>query len=440
MSEPVVAIVGRPNTGKSTLFNRLIGQRTAIVEEESGVTRDRIYGQVSWQQWKFTLVDTGGIDPKQETEIKQKIRRQAETAINEAELILFVVDGRAGLTALDREVANILRQTNKQILLVVNKVEDFSQKEALSWEFYNLGLGDPTVISAEHGKNIGDLLDEIIDNLTDPPKQDPEEIVLDIAVVGKPNVGKSSLINYIVGQERVIVSDTPGTTRDAIDTVVERNDLKYNLIDTAGLRKKARVDEDVEYYSNVRAIRAIERADGVLMMLDGTQEGIVTAQDKKIAGYAHDEGKAMVVAVNKWDLVNKDSQTMEWYQDEIYYQMKFLRYAPTTFISAKTGERIDEVLELMEYVIDQNSRRVKTSVLNEVVEEALHLRQPPLKKGKRLKIYYTTQAGIKPPTFIFFVNEPDLMHFSYRRYLKNTFRDKFGFVGSPLEFKVKKRE
>ncbi|MFW5985305.1 MAG: ribosome biogenesis GTPase Der [Halanaerobiaceae bacterium] len=439
MSDSVVAIVGRPNTGKSTLFNRLIGKRTAIVEEEAGVTRDRIYGRVTWQNKEFSLVDTGGIDTYSQDIMKEKIKHQAKIAIEEADLIIFVVDGREGMTAVDREIANILRKTNKQILLVVNKVEDFSKQEEMSWDFYNLGLGEPLAISAEHGKNIGDLLDRVIDNLPEVKDKEDQDVVLDVAIIGKPNVGKSSLINYLVGQERVIVSDTPGTTRDAIDTVVQKDGLKYNLIDTAGLRKKARVEEDVEYYSNIRAIRAIERSDGVLMMLDGTQKEIVTSQDKKIAGYAHDEGKAIVLAVNKWDLVDKKTGTLEWYQEEIYYEMKFLTYAPITFISAKTGKRMDEVLDLMEFVIDQNSRRVNTSILNEVIEEAVEVRQPSVKKGKRLKLYYATQTGIKPPRFVFFVNDPNLMHFSYKRYLENVLRKKFGFMGSPLKFDIKER-
>ncbi len=432
MNNSTVAIVGRPNTGKSTLFNRLIGKRTAIVEEESGVTRDRIYGKVSWQNNQFHLIDTGGIDPVNKSEIRQKVREQAEKAIQEANLILFVVDGRSGLTPMDREISGILRKTEKKILLIVNKVEDFSREEEMSWDFYNLGLGEPISISAEHGKNIGDLLDKIIDNLPEEEIETQNDLLLNIAVVGKPNVGKSSLINYILGQNRVIVSQTPGTTRDAVDTLVEINNLQYNLIDTAGLRKKSRVNEDVEYYSNIRSIRAIERADGVLMMLDGTEPEIVTNQDTKIAGYAHDEGKAIVIAVNKWDLVEKTTNTMKWFQEEIYHKLKFLRFAPITFISALTGERVDEIIDLMEYVIDQNSRRVEENILNEVIKEAVQLRQPPAKKGKRLKIYSSKQTGIKPPTFNFKVNNPELIHFSYERYLKNTLRDKFGFVGSPL--------
>ena len=437
MSQPVVAIVGRPNTGKSTLFNRLIGRKTAIVEGEPGVTRDRIYGQVSWQNSQFTLIDTGGINSSDSDQLNQKIRYQADLAIEEADVIIFLVDGRSGLTALDDEIANMLRKTDKDIILAVNKIEDFSKKEEVSWEFFNLGLGEPIVISAEHGKNTGDLLEKITSLLPFEENETKEDSSFNVAVIGKPNVGKSSFINYIAGDNRVIVSDKPGTTRDAVETMIEINDLKYNLIDTAGLRRKARVDEDIEYYSNIRSIRAIERSDAVLMMIDA-QEG-VSNQDKKIAGYAHDEGKAVVIAVNKWDLVDKKQGIIEKYQNDIYYEMKFLRYAPITFISAKIGTRIDEVLELLEYVIDQNSRRIKTSLLNEVIEEAVQLREPPMKKGKRLKIFYVSQTGIKPPNMVLFVNDPNLMHFAYERYLKNTIRKKFGFLGSPIRFKIKSK-
>ena len=439
MNKPVVAIVGKPNTGKSTLFNRLTGNRKAIVEETSGVTRDRIYGSVSWQNQSFNLIDTGGISPRDQNKINQKVRQQTELAINEADIILFVVDARTGLTPMDKKISQLLRKTNKDIILTVNKVEDFSQEENLSWDFFQLGLGEPISISAEHGKNIGDLLEKITDCFPETPPDDQQETTLDVAIVGKPNVGKSSFVNYIVGEKRVIVSKKPGTTRDAIDTVIQYDDVKYNLIDTAGLRKKAKVKEDIEYYSNIRAIRAIERADGVLILLDGSRKRFVSNQDKKIAGYAHDEGKALVIAVNKWDLVEKQTDTLEWYQEEIYYQMKFLHYAPITFISAKTGERIDEVMELLEFVIDQSTRRIKTSILNEVIEEAVQLREPPVKKGKRLKINYATQTGVKPPSFVFFVNNPDLMHFSYKRYLENTIRKKFGFVGSPIKITIKNK-
>ncbi|HKL76335.1 MAG TPA: ribosome biogenesis GTPase Der [Halanaerobiales bacterium] len=436
MSDSVVAIVGRPNVGKSTLFNRFTGQRKAIVEGEPNVTRDRIYGEVEWLDNNFILVDTGGIEINEKDILKQKTKKQAEIAMEDSDVILFVVDGRSGITSLDEEIANILRRTNKEVILVINKVENYKKAEEIKWEFYSLGMGDPITISAEHGKNTGDLLDLIVNKLPDT-EEEPDSDTMDIAVVGKPNVGKSSLVNYILGQERVIVSDIPGTTRDAIDTVVEYNELKYKLIDTAGLRRKSRVKESVEYYSNIRSIKAIERSDAVLMMIDAL-EG-VTEQDKKIAGYAHDHGKPIVIAVNKWDLVEKDNKTMDEFIDNIYYEMKFLNYAPITFISAITGVRVKEALELLEYVIEQSSQRVKTGVLNEVIQEAVQLRQPPSKKGKSVKIYYASQTGVKPPVFVFFVNEPELMHFAYERYLKNTIREAFGFLGSPIIFKIKQR-
>jgi len=436
MSDSVVAIVGRPNVGKSTLFNRFTGQRKAIVEGEPNVTRDRIYGEVEWLDNNFILVDTGGIEINEKDILKQKTKKQAEIAMEDSDVILFVVDGRSGITSLDEEIANILRRTNKEVILVINKVENYKKAEEIKWEFYSLGMGDPITISAEHGKNTGDLLDLIVNKLPDT-EEEADSDTMDIAVVGKPNVGKSSLVNYILGQERVIVSDIPGTTRDAIDTVVEYNELKYKLIDTAGLRRKSRVKESVEYYSNIRSIKAIERSDAVLMMIDAL-EG-VTEQDKKIAGYAHDHGKPIVIAVNKWDLVEKDNKTMDEFIDNIYYEMKFLNYAPITFISAITGVRVKEALELLEYVIEQSSQRVKTGVLNEVIQEAVQLRQPPSKKGKSVKIYYASQTGVKPPVFVFFVNEPELMHFAYERYLKNTIREAFGFLGSPIIFKIKQR-
>ena len=437
MSDLVVAIVGRPNVGKSTLFNRFTGQRKAIVEGKPNVTRDRIYGDVDWLDNSFILIDTGGIEVNEEDELKKKTKKQAEVAMEEADVILFVVDGKNGITSLDEEIADILRRTNKEVILVVNKVENYSKAEEIKWEFYSLGMGEPITISAEHGKNTGNLLDLVVNKLPEPKEEFDDDSTLDIAVVGKPNVGKSSLINYILGQERVIVSDIPGTTRDAIDTIVEIDDLRYKLIDTAGLRRKARVKESVEYYSNLRSIKAIERADAVLMMIDALAG--VTEQDKKIAGYAHDHGKPIVLAINKWDLVEKDERTMDKYIDDIYYEMKFLNYAPITFISAVTGVRVNEALELLEYVVDQSAKRVKTGVLNEVIQEAVQLRQPPSKKGKSIKIYYASQTGVKPPVFVLFVNDPELMHFAYERYLKNVIREAFGFLGSPIIFKIKKR-
>src|SRR6056297_3885 len=436
MSKPIVAIVGRPNVGKSTLFNRLAGTRISIVEDEPRITRDRIYAEAKWLGYKFKLIDTGGIETDTEVKFNSMVKKQSKLAIQEADHILFVVDGREGLTKLDEEVAQLLRKSNKKVKVVVNKIENFKKMQENVWEFYALGFKELIPISAEHGKNIGDLLDLIISDF-DETEERLKENIINIAIVGKPNVGKSSFINYLVGHERVIVSEIPGTTRDAIDTVIEYNDIKYNLIDTAGLRRKARVKDDIEYYSNIRAIRAIERSDGVLMMIDAEQG--VTEQDKKISGYAHEAGKAMVIAVNKWDLITADSDEMARYRDEIYYNLKFLSYVPISFISVLTGQRIEEVLELLEYSVDQSAKRIKTGLLNEVITEAVQLREPPTKKGKRLKIYYCTQVGVKPPTFVIFVNNPDLMHFAYERYLKNTIRDNFGFLGSPIVLKIKKR-
>ena len=437
MAKSTVAIVGRPNVGKSTLFNRLVGGRRAIVEGEPNVTRDRIYGETEWQGRKFNVIDTGGLVLHDNDKIRNKIKYQAELAMEEADTILFVVDSRTGMTAVDQDIAQLLYRTNKEVILVVNKVEDFSNQEEISWEFYSLGFGDPILISAEHGKNTGELLDNITSKLPEVEEEESDNDKINIAVIGKPNVGKSSLINHLIGRDRVIVSDMPGTTRDAVDTLIKWNDINFNFIDTAGLRRKSKVKEDVEYYSNLRALKSVDRSDAVLMMIDA-QEG-VTDQDKKIAGYAHDEGKAMVIAINKWDLMEKDTNTMEKYTDEVYYQLKFLNYVPVTYISALTGERIDELLSLLEYVVDQSNLRIKTGILNEVITEAVQLREPPSKKGKRLKIYYATQVGIKPPTFVLFVNNPELMHFAYQRYLENVLREAFGYVGNPMNFKLKQR-
>lgn len=437
MQKPVVAIVGRPNVGKSTLFNRLAGNRISIVEGEPGITRDRIYTDVEWLGTSFRVVDTGGIESADNDIIKSQIRFQAEIALNEADLILFVVDGRSGINIADQEIAELLRKTNKKIILVINKIEDFSSAEEITWEFYSLGFEDLLPISAEHGKNIGDLLELIIKNLPEYQREEEDTDILNVAIVGKPNVGKSSLVNYLAGYERVIVSDIPGTTRDAIDTLIEKDGIKYNLIDTAGLRRKAKIRKSLEYYSVVRTIRAIDRADAVLMLIDAL-EGI-TSQDKKIVGYAHDNGKAIVLGVNKWDLIEKKINIMEEYKERIYWDLKFLNYAPITFISTLTGERISEALDLIEYVIDQNSLRVKTGLLNEVIEEAVLLREAPGVRGKKLKIFYVTQMDIKPPTFIFFVNNIELMHFSYQRYLENALRKAFGFIGTPIKIVLKQR-
>lgn len=439
-TRPVVAIVGRPNVGKSTLFNRLIKQRKAIVEGTPNLTRDRIYGEATWQNRSYTVVDTGGLELNSSDEFKSQVEFQVEEAIKEAQLIIFVVDVREGIMPIDEDIAKKLRQNQANVIVVANKMDDFSSQDQ-PWEFYSLGFEQVIPISAEHGKNIGDLNEKIIENLsTELPGgyQQEQEDIINIAVVGKPNVGKSSLVNYLLGKNRVIVSPEPGTTRDAVDTLLEREGTKFNLIDTAGLRKKSKVHEDIEYYSNLRAIKSIERADTVVMMLDAG-EG-VTEQDKKIVGYAHDEGKPVVLAVNKWDTIQKDTHTVDLYREEIYHQLKFLRFAPITFISALTGKRTHEILELSEYVYDQSLQRIKTGVLNEIIQDAIQMNPPPSYQGKKLKIYYATQTEVKPPLFVFFVNDPDLIHFAYKRYLENEIRKAFGFVGSPLRMKFKQRE
>ncbi len=437
---PVVAIVGRPNVGKSTLFNRLIKQRKAIVESTPNLTRDRIYGEASWQKKSYTVVDTGGLELETSDKFKSQIEFQVEEAIEEANLIIFVVDTREGIMPLDEDIAKKLRQNDANVIIAANKMDDFTSQEQ-PWEFYSLGFEDVIPISAEHGKNIGDLNDKIVENLSSKMQvsyQQDQEDIINVAVVGKPNVGKSSLINYLLGRNRVIVSSEPGTTRDAVDTLLEKDGTKFNLIDTAGLRKKSRVKEDIEYYSNLRAIKAIERSDAVVMMLDAKE--IVTEQDKKIVGYANDEGKPVILAVNKWDTIQKDTHTVDFYREEIYHQLKFLNFAPITFISALTGKRTSEILELSEYVYDQSLLRIKTGVLNEVIQDAIQMNPPPSYQGKRLKIYYATQTDTKPPHFVFFVNDPKLVHFAYKRFLENEIRKAFGFVGSPLRMKFKQRE
>lgn len=438
MSKPIVAIVGRPNVGKSTLFNRLVGGRTAIVEDTPGVTRDRIYRDSEWLNRAYTLIDTGGIDflSKDETILGQ-VRKQAQLAIREADVILFLVDGRSGLTSDDENLAELLRRAHKKVIPVINKIEDFTKKEEL-YDFYRLGLGEPIPVSAAHGMNIGDLLDVMIGHF--PPRDDDEgePDIIKIAVVGRPNVGKSSLVNIILGQERVIVSDVPGTTRDAIDTPFTRENQRYILIDTAGMRRRGNIEEPTERYSVIRALRAVDRSDVVLLVIDGV-EG-VTEQDKKIAGYVHEAGKGAVIVINKWDLVEKDEKTMHKYETAIRGELGFMQYAPTIFVSALTRQRVVKIIDLVNFVSEQQTHRISTSVLNEVVSEAAQLNPPPSDKGKRLKILYCTQVGIKPPHFVLFVNEPELMHFSYQRYLENVFRENFGFEGTPIRISVRKRE
>ncbi|MTV47494.1 ribosome biogenesis GTPase Der [Heliobacillus mobilis] len=438
MAKPIVAVVGRPNVGKSTLFNRLTGGRVAIVEDRPGVTRDRLYRNAKWLNREFTLVDTGGLEFGADgNPFSEVIYKQAEAAIAEADVILFMVDGKAGITADDETVAAVLRRTKKPVFLVVNKIEDFSQRDKY-YEFFALGLGDPIPISATHGMNTGDLLDAVIEAL--PPEGDEEDDpdTIKIAVIGKPNVGKSSMVNAILGEERVIVSNIPGTTRDAIDTPFEREGKHYVLIDTAGMRRKGKIDESVERYSVMRSLRAVDRSDVVLMVIDASQG--VTEQDKKIAGYAHEAGKACVLVLNKWDLVPKDDKTMNRFDKVVRSELGFLNYAPTIYVSALTGQRLPKILELVDFVTEQANRRIPTSVINELMTDIIRVTPAPSDRGRRLKILYVTQTSVKPPTFVFFVNDEELFHFSYQRHIMNRFRETFGFEGTPVRFIIRQRE
>lgn len=432
---PIVAIVGRPNVGKSTLFNKLVGRRVSIVEDTPGVTRDRIYAEVEWLNKYFTLIDTGGIEPKSEELILSKMRQQAELAMETAHVILFIVDGKNGLTPQDREIAVMLRKTKKPLVLVVNKVDN-RDLPADFYDFYELGLGEPIPISGVNGLGIGDLLDEVVAYFPENLDMEYSEDVTKVAIVGKPNAGKSSILNRLLGEERVIVSPIAGTTRDAIDTYKEIAGNKYLFIDTAGVRRKSRIDENIEKYSVIRSYTAIERADVVLMVIDAN-EGI-SEQDSKIAGMAHDEGKCIVIVVNKWDLLEKDNDSIKNYTKQIREELPFMMYAPIIFISTITGQRFGQIKEKIDYVVEQASKRVPTGLLNDIIGEAVMLNQPPSDKGKRLKVYYATQVGVKPPTFAIFVNSLELFHFSYQRYLENKIRENFGFEGTPLV--VKKRE
>lgn len=437
MAKPIVAIVGRPNVGKSTLFNKLAGKRISIVEDHPGVTRDRIYTEVEWLDKTFTLIDTGGIEPYSEDVLLKQMKSQAEVAIETAEVIVFLVDGQEGVTSSDQEVANLLRRAKKNIILAVNKIDAPKYKDNI-YEFYNLGLGEPMGISSGQALGLGDLLDEIIKNFPTEGEEAYDENTIKVAVVGKPNVGKSSLVNKILGEERVIVSDVPGTTRDAIDTPFTVGDSKYVFIDTAGMRKRGKVFENIERYSVVRSLTAIERADVCLMLIDA-KEG-VSEQDSKIAGYVHDQGRAVVIVVNKWDVVEKDDKTIEKYKADIKNELSFMDYAPMIFISALTGQRVPKVMELINHVSNQHAMRISTGLLNDIVNEAVLMNQPAISGGRRLKIYYTTQVSVKPPTFAVFVNEPSLMHFSYQRYLENQIRKAFSFEGTPIRFLLRKRE
>ncbi|AUS98696.1 ribosome biogenesis GTPase Der [Clostridium thermosuccinogenes] len=432
MAKPVVAIVGRPNVGKSTFFNYVTGKRISIVEDTPGVTRDRIYAEAEWRDRKFTLIDTGGIEPYSEDIIMQQMKRQAEIAIETADVILFMVDVKDGLTAADKEVATLLRKTRKPVILAVNKVDRIGEPPPEVYEFYNLGIGDVMPISSIHGLGMGDLLDEIYKHFPEDKEEDYDEDVIKVAVVGKPNAGKSSLVNSILGENRVIVSDIPGTTRDAIDTYVEKGEDKFVFIDTAGLRKKSKIVENIERYSTIRSWSAIERADVCLIMIDAVDG--VTEQDTKIAGYAHEQGKASIIVINKWDLIEKETGTLEEYRKVVYEKLGFMTYAPVIFISAKTGQRVHKLYDLIKYVAGQAAFRISTGMLNDLVNEAIAIVQPPSDKGRRLKIYYMTQAGVKPPTFIIFVNDAELLHYSYVRYLENQLRKSFGFEGTPIRF------
>ena len=435
--KPLVAIVGRPNVGKSMLFNKLIGQRLAIVEDTPGVTRDRIYGECEWAGRKFMLVDTGGIEPNTDNQILTFMREQAQIAIDHADVIIFVTDVKTGLTANDHDVANLLLRSGKPIVLAVNKMDATGTVDPDYYEFYNLGLGDPVAVSAVHGHGTGDLLDECVKYFPPETEEDEEDDTIKVAVIGKPNVGKSSLVNRILGQERVIVSNVAGTTRDAIDSYFENESGKYVFIDTAGMRKKSRVDESIERYSVLRATMAIDRADVCLILIDAT-EG-VTEQDTKVAGLAHEAGKACIIVVNKWDLVEKDGKTMDHMREDVRRDLAYMTYAPVLFISAATGQRVTRLFELINYVHQQACTRITTGMLNNVLEDAQTRVQPPTDKGRRLKIYYMTQVGVKPPHFVVFCNDSRLFHFSYRRYLENCIRNVFGLEGTPIVLTVRER-
>ena len=438
MSKPVVAIVGRPNVGKSTLFNTLAGERISIVKDTPGVTRDRIYAEVTWLDREFTLIDTGGIEPESKDVILSQMREQAEIAIGTADVIMFITDVRQGLQDSDAKVADPLRRSGKPVVLVVNKVDNFEKYMPDVYEFYNLGIGDPFPVSAASMLGLGDMLDEVIKYFPDYKKGGEEDDRPKVAIIGKPNVGKSSLINKLAQEDRVIVSDIAGTTRDAIDTDIRYNGKDYVFIDTAGLRRKNKIKEEIERYSIIRAVTAVERADVCVIVIDAT-EG-VTEQDAKIAGIAHERGKGIIIAVNKWDAVEKDDKTIYRHTEKIRQILSFMPYAEILFISAKSGQRLNKLFELIDVVIENNSMRVATGVLNEIVAEAVAMQQPPSDKGKRLKIYYITQAAVKPPTFVIFVNDKELMHFSYTRYLENRIRDTFGFRGTALKFIIRERK
>lgn len=437
MAKPIVAIVGRPNVGKSTLFNKLAGKRISIVQDTPGVTRDRIYAEAEWLNYKFTMIDTGGIEPESGDIIIKQMRRQAQIAIEMADVILFIVDGKEGLTASDIEVAQMLRKSKKRIVLAVNKIDNLKDEDN-SYEFYNLGIGDPVTISAAQGKGLGDLLDEVVKDFDALMEEEQDDEYIRIAMIGKPNVGKSSLINRLLGEDRNIVSNVPGTTRDAIDSYLETEEGKFILIDTAGLRRKSKVKEEIERYSVVRTYAAIERADVCILMIDAN-EGI-TEQDEKIVGYAHELNKAIMVVVNKWDLIEKDDKTLSNYQKDLQQNLKFMPYAQYMFISALTGQRVNKILKVAKGCYDNYCKRVSTGILNEVINKAILMKEPPVVGLKRIKIYYATQVATKPPKFVFFVNDVNASHFSYERYLENQLRDSFDFKGTGIEIEYRQRK
>jgi GTP-binding protein len=440
MAIPIVAIVGRPNVGKSALFNYIAGKRISIVEGTPGITRDRIYAEAEWRDRGFILIDTGGLEPYSRDEIMQQMKRQTEIAIETADVIIFMVDAKEGLTPADHEVANMLRKTSKPVILAVNKVDRIGDMPEEVYEFYNLGLGEPIPISSIHGLAIGELLDEIYNHFPGHDDEDADAGSIKVAVVGKPNVGKSSLVNKILGEERMIVTDIPGTTRDAVDTYLTRGSDRFVFIDTAGIRRKSRVTSNIEKYSVIRSWAAIERADVCLVMIDAVDG--VTEQDTKIAGYAHEKGKASIIAINKWDLIEKQTDTLEEYKKSVMEKLGFMIYAPIVFISALTGQRVNSLFCMIKQVMEQTMLKISTGVLNEVISGAVAMVQPPSDKGKSLKIYYAVQTGVKPPVFLIFVNNKELMHYSYERYLENQLRKTFGFMGTPivLKFKEKKSE
>ncbi len=436
--KPIVAVVGRPNVGKSTLFNKIVGKRVSIVADTPGVTRDRIYADAEWSGKQFKLVDTGGIEPSTDSEILSLMRSQADIAIETADVIIFVVNVKEGMTAADRDVAVMLRKSGKPVVLACNKCDSPGQPPLEMYDFYNLALGDPIPVSSVHGMGFGDLLDAVTESFDETMYASEDEDIIKIAVVGKPNAGKSSFVNKVLGENRLIVSPVAGTTRDSIDTVVKYNDESFLIIDTAGMRKRGKVEEDIERYSVIRALSSIDRADVCMLMIDAS-EG-VTEQDTKIAGYIHENGKACLVAVNKWDLIEKNTKTMNDFRMDVQEKLGFMLYAPIVFISALTGQRIGKVFEMAKYVHNQSAMRISTGMLNDVVNDATARVQPPSDKGKRLKIYYLTQTGIKPPTFVLFVNDKKLAHFSYIRYLENQLRTTFGFEGSAIKFILREKD